>query len=502
MEFTSSHLAVLVISVLSYVLYKRWKDPLRKIPGPKGLPLLGNTFSIKPEQMHVQLYDIAKKYGAVTKISLFNTPIVILNSTEACLEALIKKGTDFQGRPPLPRMWIFNPKSLAAAPFEHPDYSSLHRVAVTGLKSYGSGVAELERIMETTVAETIDLLQGKDGQPVDTHELSNGYIGCVMASILFGERYSYDDPICKSIHEMNDRLIQAIDPYSSGAILDIFPFLINFPFLFKYVHENIAKSQDMLNGFIMARINEAKASFETDQKRGCLDYFVEAHRNGVNGTGHKFDDDCIKGLVIDFIAGGMETSLSSISQTFLDLLHDQQLQKRLQAELDSQFEPTQTITMKDKNKLPLLSAYVLENLRYMNATPFLIPHFTLKDTEVAGYQIPANTRVLINAYYIAHNPDIYPEPFEIKPERFLDEDGKVVEAGHPSKHNLLTFGAGRRICPGELLAKSRIFLLLANILHKFDLQPVGELPDRDVRKYKLGILLSPPHVTARFVRRQ
>ena len=44
----------------------------------------------------------------------------------------------------------------------------------------------------------------------------------------------------------------------------------------------------------------------------------------------------------------METSLSSISQVFLDVLHDPQLQRRLQAEIDSQFEPTQTITINDK----------------------------------------------------------------------------------------------------------------------------------------------------------
>lgn len=63
------------------------------------------------------------------------------------------------------------------------------------------------------------------------------------------------------------------------------------------------------------------------------------------------------------------------------------------------------------------------------------------------------------------------------------------------------FGAGRRQCPGEVLARSRIFLLFAHILQKFDIDPVGELPDRDVRNYSMSIIIKPPAVTARFTPR-
>ena len=42
--------------------------------------------------MHNQLYDIARKYGAVTKLYIFNTPVVVLNSAEAGLQALTERG--------------------------------------------------------------------------------------------------------------------------------------------------------------------------------------------------------------------------------------------------------------------------------------------------------------------------------------------------------------------------------------------------------------------------
>ena len=64
------------------------------------------------------------------------------------------------------------------------------------------------------------------------------------------------------------------------------------------------------------------------------------------------------------------------------------------------------------------------------------------------------------------------------------------------------FGSGRRQCPGEVLAKTRIFLFLATILQKFNVEPVDELPNRDVKGYVNSLVLNPPTVDARFVRRQ
>lgn len=59
-----------------------------------------------------------------------------------------------------------------------------------------------------------------------------------------------------------------------------------------------------------------------------------------------------------------------------------------------------------------------------------------------------------------------------------------------------------RHCPGEALARTRIFMFLANILRKFDIEPAGELPDRDVRNYKMTLLIHPPPVDVKFTLRR
>lgn len=66
-------------------------------------------------------------------------------------------------------------------------------------------------------------------------------------------------------------------------------------------------------------------------------------------------------------------------------------------------------------------------------------------------QVPANTFVLMNSYYIAHNPEVYEDPFTVKPDRFLDATGQLVDRDHPLRQKLvLTY-----ICP------SPYFMLLA-----------------------------------------
>ncbi|XP_067942929.1 cytochrome P450 2M1-like [Watersipora subatra] len=527
--------------LLVYLLVKWLKDPIRKIPGPPGLPLLGNVLSMELLNLHNQFYEMARKYGAVMKVKIFSKPVVILNSREACLEALTKTGTDFQGRPHLPRMLMITAKDPASMTLCEQQVK-LRRLFTKAMSAFGPGIRHLEDIMQETILDMIEDIDRNDGEAIDTERLCVGYVCCIIASMVFGEKHSYDDDVCQEISKMNTLAIKASDPLSSGAVFDIFPFLLRFRFLFPEFCHDVDAAQSLVDELVKVKVQQAKESFDAQQKRGCLDYFIEVQqKQEVDKDGRPLlDDEEMKGMVFAFIAAGLETSRRSLAQIFLDLLRDPVLQKALQAEIDSQFETTHFITLKDKyvvmqtyqrlaqqtlpssvvlpnrsfvrqlclpsclvmpDKLPQLEAYMLEHFRYLTQAPFLFPHMTIRETQVAGFKIPANTTVLINSYYAAHNPDVYDDPFTVQPKRFLDKNGQLVDREHPLRQNFFGFGAGRRACPGEHLARSRIFLFLANILQKYDLELQDELPEDDVRKYPLSILLTPPSVKVRFIRR-
>jgi hypothetical protein len=61
-----------------------------------------------------------------------------------------------------------------------------------------------------------------------------------------------------------------------------------------------------------------------------------------------------------------------------------------------------------------------------------------------------------------HDPEVYPNPMEIQPERFLGETPT------PDPHTL-AFGFGRRACPGRFLADNTVFLSVAQSLAVFNI---------------------------------
>lgn len=60
----------------------------------------------------------------------------------------------------------------------------MRRVATKSLKAYGAGVVVLEKLMQEVLQETMEIISSKDGETVDTYQLSYGYVGCVMVSIV------------------------------------------------------------------------------------------------------------------------------------------------------------------------------------------------------------------------------------------------------------------------------------------------------------------------------
>ena len=69
-----------------------FQNDLRRIPGPTGWPVVGNVLQLSPTRMHVQLYELAQKYGPVMIIYIFTKPVVVLNTADVIYEAKIIRG--------------------------------------------------------------------------------------------------------------------------------------------------------------------------------------------------------------------------------------------------------------------------------------------------------------------------------------------------------------------------------------------------------------------------
>jgi len=168
-----------------------------------------------------------------------------------------------------------------------------------------------------------------------------------------------------------------------------------------------------------------------------------------------------------FLAG-VETTLSAIRWFFLYLFHHPEYQRKLYEEIKSNVGLKRPATYKDSDLLPLVQATILETHRLAAIAPLGVPHNTTTDTFIGGQAIPKNTMVIFNHYCFHHNEKDWESPFEFKPERWLNVDGRL----RPEKEfNFVPFSIGTRSCIGEKLARIELFLMVTRILAKYEILP-------------------------------
>ncbi|KAK0061234.1 cytochrome P450 2U1 [Biomphalaria pfeifferi] len=127
----------------------------------------------------------------------------------------------------------------------------------------------------------------------------------------------------------------------------------------------------------------------------------------------------------------------------------------------------------DKPRLKYFTAVIMEVQRRASILPITIPYFCSTDTTLAGYTIPKNTVLMPNLDAVLRSKEIWGDPENFRPERFLDEQGHVVK-----REELISFSVGRRVCLGESLAKIELFLYLSNLIQTLQFLPArpDEIP--------------------------
>ncbi|OEL38936.1 Flavonoid 3'-monooxygenase [Dichanthelium oligosanthes] len=170
----------------------------------------------------------------------------------------------------------------------------------------------------------------------------------------------------------------------------------------------------------------------------------------------------------DVVAGGTESAAVIVEWAISELLKNPKFSKATE-ELDGVIGRGRWVTEKDIARLPYIDAIVKETMRLHMVVPLLSPRLSREDASVCGYDIPAGTRVLVNAWTISRDPALWDAPEEFRPERFVGSEIDVKG----QDFELLPFGSGRRMCPGYSLGLKVIQVTLANLLHGF----AWRLPD-------------------------
>ncbi|PWZ20379.1 Cytochrome P450 71A1 [Zea mays] len=216
-----------------------------------------------------------------------------------------------------------------------------------------------------------------------------------------------------------------------------------------------------------------------DDHRDFVDVLLdvnEAEHDGDDARGVLFDNDSIKGIILNMFSAATDTTYTTLVWAMAELINHPDEMRRLQDEIRAAVAGGGGggVTEDHLEQLRYHRRVIKETLRLHAPVPLLLPRETTEDTELLGYRVPARTRVLVNAWAIARDPAAWERADEFLPERFADDDMKATDYLLGQHFRFVPFGAGRRGCPGVGFAAPAMELALASLLYHFDWElPAG-----------------------------
>lgn len=470
--------------ILVFFMVNRFSVAKNLPPGPIPLPIIGNVFKIASDSRHVDLMEMEKQYGHVYRLYLGSQLVVIVSGAQAVKEVLVTKSAEFAGRPQVYTVEVYSQgKAIGMADYL-PQWRLHRKITVTALKTYINEVLRQGKVINDEFDLLLKRVRSRNGEPHDITRDIRLAVMNVICALTIGSRYELDDPEFSRFLEMTTGVAEVL---ASGSLVDVFPWLWFVPFKSVKTLKKSCKERDELVGRIYRE--HVKAN-RVQNPRDLTDALLKAKKDAEE------EDKSIKGFLTDqhliftiaevFMAG-METTASTLSWAILYLIHNPNIQDMLHQELDQAIGENRLPDLADKKRLPYLEATIAETLRISSLAPLAIPHKATVDVTLQGYHIPKGTTVLVNLWSLHHDPEIWDDPHEFRPKRFLDNDGNFLP---PKADTYVPFSGGRRGCLGESLARMELFLILARLLYSFKFEnPQGcDLPTMEPIA---GIVLMP-----------
>uniref|UniRef100_A0A669QV09 Cytochrome P450 family 2 subfamily W member 1 n=1 Tax=Phasianus colchicus TaxID=9054 RepID=A0A669QV09_PHACC len=397
--------------------------------------------------------SLSKLYGNVFTVHFGPRKAVVLAGYETIKDALLNHAEEFGERAEIP---IFRKMTrgngfdtfILGIAFSHGElWKTMRRFTLSTLRDFGMGRRTIEvRILEelNSLIKYFQSYQGEElrttfpQKPDQISMILNNAVSNVICSILFGERFEYDDPefltLLKLLNE-NTKLLVLYHVSPNTKILHIL-----FPTAYG---GNVVTS-----GITCCRTYSC-----------CLFVLKESKK-----PHSMFHNESLLFSTLDLFAAGTETTSTTMRWGLLLMMKYPEIQSK--EEMNQVIEPGEMPKLEDRKKMPYTDAVIHEIQRFANIVPMGVSRSTPSDVNFQGYVIPKGTEIIPLLTSALNDELHWKTPHQFNPSHFLDADGNFAR-----REAFIPFSIGRRACVGEGLAKMELFLFFAGLLRKFVFQP-------------------------------
>ncbi|KAF7813253.1 putative (S)-N-methylcoclaurine 3'-hydroxylase isozyme 2 [Senna tora] len=429
-------------------------------PGPFQWPIIGNIFQMGDgtRPLYALFADFSKTYGPLFSLKLGSQITIVASSPAAAREILKTHDRSLSGRHVTQAAPIHYPFSVGFSADCGESWKYIRSLWKTELLSLKAVEAQAS-VREQKVKEMVLFMGSKEGEVVD---VGTAMYACVL-NVLTNTLFSVDflDFEGKGIgEEVREGVTEVGELINVVNVSDLFPIVkgLDLQRVGRKRKEALEKVVSVWKSMVEQRrkqrmMMEKKVAL----KRDFLDLVID------NG----FNDGQINQFVTELIVAGTETSISTLEWAMSALMKNQNALHKLQNELETKIDHHKQHTLiKDSHilHLPYLEACIKETLRLHPAGPLLLPHKALETCQVMGFTIPKDSAIFVNMWAIARDPNLWEQPLEFEPQRFLEKEMEFVG----SSFEYLPFSAGRRVCLGVTSAIRQISLILASLVHYFE----------------------------------
>ncbi|KAF7357563.1 O-methylsterigmatocystin oxidoreductase [Mycena sanguinolenta] len=235
----------------------------------------------------------------------------------------------------------------------------------------------------------------------------------------------------------------------------------------------------------------------SEMQAAPVNFVKQNMRDGMDSTSvvakllatNRYDEAAIQSVAGTAYTGGADTTGSAFASFCLAMALHPEIQKKAQAEIDTVIGTDRLPEFEDRPSLPFVEALYREVMRWRPVTPLGVAHASSEDDIYDGYFIPKGTTVIANVWAMTRDESIYHEPDRFNPDRFFTADGNLNE-----DTTILTFGFGRRICPGRHNVDATVWATIVSVLSTFNIVKAKDSAGKEIDidpKYSDGLVSHP-----------
>lgn len=446
---------------------------IAELPGPRGLPLLGNAHRLIPlSRTHLVFEELGRKYGPIFRVATGPRVVICINDAEA-INAILRD------RPEGFRRWSDQRRvieemndsveEMRGSPpgvfiAEGEEWKRQRRLVITALNTnhlhryFGIVRTATERLHRRL------LRAAQDTSPVSISNDLTSFTVDVTTALAFGHDLNTlehgDGALQGHLHhvlKMTARRMASPMPYWRRFKLPAD----------RALDRSMVEIYSAIKDFIeraRARMEARPELFEAPEN--LLESLLATQRKDPS-----FTDQQIASNLITILLAGEDTTARTLGWTIWQLASRPDIQERLNSEARAAFgDGALAGEYEATERLAYTEAVLRESMRLKSVGPLIVME-PIEDKTICGTRIPAGTRLILLLRQATRTAAGRSEEFY--PERWL-EDSDATRA--PKS---LSFGAGPRFCPGRNLAFLESKAALGMLARNFELELAGNRPVRE-----------------------